>query len=161
MNCVRALRSNGVDLEATWVGGDDSLRGQADEAGVTVTGWLPREEGLVLLTTADLYLHTAAWEGFPVAVLEAVDANVPTLVRSIRAFDGLGLPSFSSEADLVRQVIAIDQESALEELRLRSARALAAHTPEAQRAALLKAYGAATSSAQPTNTRPASEEGKV
>lgn len=159
MDCVRALRSHGVDLEATWVGGDDTLRDQAEEAGVTVTGWLPREEGLELLTGADLYLHTAAWEGFPVAVLEAVRANVPTLVRSIPAFDGLGLPSFASEADLVRQVVAINEESVLEELRERGSRALGSHTPEAQRASLLKAYAVATNSVRPKSTRHAYEEG--
>ncbi len=157
MHCVSALRDSGIDLEATWVGGDDTLRGQAEDAGVKVTGWLSREKGLELLTAADLYLHTAAWEGFPVAVLEAAHANVPTLVRSIPAFEGLGLPSFTSEVDLVQQVKTMNQESALDDLRAKSARALAAHTPEAQRASLLEAYATAIDSAQPANLGRASE----
>ncbi|SMH34702.1 Glycosyltransferase involved in cell wall bisynthesis [Rathayibacter oskolensis] len=91
---VADLRAAGHDLDALWIGGgrDDRIQGLLDQAGVRVTGWLPRESALEILVTADLYLHVARWEGFPVAVLESVALGVPTIVRAIPAFDDVALP---------------------------------------------------------------------
>ena len=54
------------DLRAVWLGdGDPALRERLRAGGVEVTGWLPREATFARLGAADLYLHSARWEGFP------------------------------------------------------------------------------------------------
>ena len=50
------------------------------EAGVEVTGWLPRDEVARQLERADVYLSTSSWEGMPVSVIEAMLAGRPVIV---------------------------------------------------------------------------------
>lgn len=89
-DCVDQLRNSGLDIDARWIGGGDpEMETMLEEGGITLTGWLPRAEALGHLKTADLYIHTALWEGFPLAVLEASILNVPTLVRDIDAFEDI------------------------------------------------------------------------
>lgn len=94
VSAVRALRESGLDVDAVWIGGGDDallLDAMAD-AGIRVTGWLPREDGLLAMTQADVYLHTARWEGFPVGVLEVSALGIPAVVRRIPAFTGVHMP---------------------------------------------------------------------
>ncbi|MEZ9282174.1 glycosyltransferase [Vibrio cyclitrophicus] len=80
-----ALAKNfkGSNLEFIWIGdGEDSLKQKLIEAGVTVTGWKPRDEVIQELYSADLYLSTALWEGMPVSLIEACAANLPIVARS-------------------------------------------------------------------------------
>ncbi|QEW02158.1 glycosyltransferase family 4 protein [Microbacterium lushaniae] len=138
--CIREARRQGVEVDATWVGGDSTLQSTAEADGVTVTGWLPREEALRHVRTADIYLHTAAWEGFPVAVLEAVALGVPTVVRRIPAFESLDLPQFTSATEFA-DVAGEAQDPRLRRILLSRAEvALSDYTPETQRLALLSAY---------------------
>lgn len=93
LSAVAALRQTGHQVRATWIGGGDSiLTQQLRDEGISVTGWVERTEVLRQLAQQDLYLHTAAWEGFPLAVIEAVHCNVPVVVRNIPAFDAVALP---------------------------------------------------------------------
>ncbi|MCU1513722.1 MAG: glycosyl transferase, group 1 [Microbacteriaceae bacterium] len=139
---IRALRESGVDVEARWIGGGDaSVEAELTAAGVQVTGWLTRSAGLEALSKADLYLHTAAWEGFPIAVLEAEALEVATVVRRIPAFDDEGLPAMISRpeefADRWPEFADEDARVALVGL---SRHALADHTDQSQRTALLDAW---------------------
>ncbi|MCU1616854.1 MAG: hypothetical protein JWO98_4394 [Frankiales bacterium] len=84
---VQQLRAVVPGLRATWLGdGDRESRRALEAAGVEVTGWLPRGGTLERLAEADLYLHSALWEGFPLMVAEAVAVHVPTLVRPLPSF---------------------------------------------------------------------------
>jgi glycosyltransferase involved in cell wall biosynthesis len=76
----------------TWVGGgsDDDVAFQ-EAAGVEVTGWVDRSESLRRMTQADVYVHTAAWEGCPMTVLEAAALAVPIVGRRIPALEALGV----------------------------------------------------------------------
>ena len=81
------------ELRFTWIGdGPQDYVDVLAAAGVGVTGWI--DEGSVLKTLAesDVYLHSAAWEGFPVALLNAVRAGLPPVVRSIPATRLRGAP---------------------------------------------------------------------
>lgn len=69
-----ARRCDGVDAEFIWVGGGVDLP-ILQEAGVTVTGWVPRETARAQLREADVVLHLAAYEGLPLALLEAMAAG--------------------------------------------------------------------------------------
>lgn len=77
-----------------WIGGGDSERELLlQEAGVEVTGWITRPEVVGHLKGVDLYYHTAAWEGFPISVLEASQIKKPILLRGIAPFKEEGLPT--------------------------------------------------------------------
>ncbi len=91
-----------------WVGdGDGRHRKPLEEQRVEITGWLPRRQVLARLQKADLYVHTAAWEGNPMSLLEAAALGVPTVARSIPALTSLGYPDcLKSPADMTRAVLA-------------------------------------------------------
>lgn len=89
-DAVRALRRAEPSLRAVWLGdGVPERRAALEEAGVEVTGWLPRSDVLRQLGQADVYLHSALWEGFPLMVAEAIALGVPTLVRPVPSFEAV------------------------------------------------------------------------
>lgn len=138
--CVKAARDAGIDVDATWIGGNDELAREAADYGVTVTGWLAREKNLRMVSAADLYVHTAAWEGFPVAVLESVAMGVPTLVRAIPAFEGTDVPRFTSPSAFVDKLRNLKSEADLKALLAQGAQLLDQFNAGAQRQALLEIY---------------------
>lgn len=89
------LRS--ANIKFMWIGnGDTSLRSALEEAGVRVTGWLPNSRVRELVASASLYLHTARWEGAPIAPLEATELGIPVLIRDVPTMRGLGYFSAGS-----------------------------------------------------------------
>jgi glycosyltransferase involved in cell wall biosynthesis len=94
VSTVRLCRELGVTANFTWIGdGDSKLVENLTANDVRVTGWLPRNQALQLLADADLYVHSAAWEGSPISLLEARALDVPVLARSIPSVESLGFPS--------------------------------------------------------------------
>jgi glycosyltransferase involved in cell wall biosynthesis len=138
-------RELGLPVRWLWVGGG----GPADEqelreAGVLTTGWLPRASALGWLATADAYVHTAAWEGAPVSVLEAAALGLPILARRSPALARLSLPVLcDTPEELIEEVRFLLDERRRAELRAHSKRLLYQHSPEAQRSALQRVYAAA------------------
>lgn len=89
-DAVVSLRRAGIDVRAKWVGGGDlQLTRLLEESQIEVTGWLRRESVFAELGRADLYVHSARWEGFPVAILEVAALGVPIVVRDISAFESI------------------------------------------------------------------------
>lgn len=129
-----------------WIGdGDPAARARLREAGVEVTGWLPNAEVLRLLRNADVYVHAAAWESAPMALLEAVAAGLPVVGRRIEALAELGVPDLvETPAELAAAVRALADP----EERIRATRrvrvALRENTPQVQAARLAEAYGLVT-----------------
>jgi glycosyltransferase involved in cell wall biosynthesis len=142
---VRRSRTLGLPLRWTWVGGgapdqEAALR----DAGAVVTGWLPRQAALDRLAAADAYVHTAAWEGFPVSVLEAAALGLPIVARRIPALEALGVSALCDTPDgLVRAACSLLHRPAWEAVARRSRRLVERHQPAAQRAALETAYAIA------------------
>lgn len=67
-----------------WIGGapgDEAAPLQ--RAGVPVTGWLAHEQALAELSGATVLLHWSAWDGAPVAVLEAMARDVVVVASDI------------------------------------------------------------------------------
>ncbi len=88
-----------------WIGdGEDEYKQVLLEAGVEITGWKSAAEVYELLESSDIYLHTATYEGFPIAVLDAVALDVVTLVRDIPAFNGTPLTSLESPAAAAQMI---------------------------------------------------------
>lgn len=70
-----------------WIGGGEADATQALlDAGVEVTGWITRPQVLAHMKGLDLYFHSAAWDGFPISVLEAAKLDLPILLRRIGPF---------------------------------------------------------------------------
>jgi len=138
-------RELGLPLRWIWVGGGEPAQEQAlRDADVLVTGWSPRPAALGWLATADVYVHTAAWEGAPVSVLEAAALGLPVVARRNPALAALGVPSLCDTPEaLIGVVGSLVDERRRAELRAHSERLLRQHRPEAQREALDRVYAAA------------------
>ena len=82
-----------IACDFVWLGdGPPGLRASIEAEGVVVSGWLPHAQVLRRMAESDLYLHTAAWEGNPMSLLEAADMDLPTIARSIPSLSSLGFP---------------------------------------------------------------------
>jgi len=140
-----ALRDSNLLETATWIGGgaegSHSYADQLTSAGVEVTGWLSKEAVAEIMSKADIYVHSAAWEGFPLAVLDAVGAGKPAMVREVECFASLpGTVKFSTPDELVtilrQSDIQVWGESNLANWRA----TLRDNTPGQQREMLLRVY---------------------
>ena len=86
---IDALRGAEVPSRAVWIGSGEAQGVRTlNSSGVEVTGWLARSHAQARLEGAQVYVHTAQWEGFPMSVLEAAAAGVPIVARRIGAFSG-------------------------------------------------------------------------
>ncbi|NEK84282.1 glycosyltransferase family 4 protein [Blastococcus saxobsidens] len=141
---VRALRQELPGLRAVWFGdGDQAGRGLLDDAGVEVTGWLPRSAVLDELRAADLYLHSARWEGFPLMVAEATALGVPTLVRPVPSFgDVPGALRMGGAEDLAPALGCLRDPEAARSNTLGWQEHLAGNTVPVQAEALARVYRA-------------------
>lgn len=145
VEATERIRARGIDVDPVWMGGGrEEVAAVLEAAGVEVTGWVPHGEVASRLACSDVYLHTAAWEGFPIAVLEAVRSGVPTLVRRISAFgtlpDALTIDR-GLETMIDRWLAGPEAFAEWAELNVASWRdRLRNHTPAHQRAALAEAY---------------------
>ncbi|WGX94731.1 glycosyltransferase [Nocardioides sp. L-11A] len=146
LSAWRELRQRGGDVGALWIGGGDAAGvARLEASGVEVTGWVSRDRVLDLLASARLYLHTAAWEGFPMSVLEAHRSGLPILVRDIPAFHHVPATVRAGDpgelASLAEQILLDPSCAAADANRSVWEDALSAHSPALQRARLLEAYG--------------------
>ncbi|QEY70410.1 glycosyltransferase family 4 protein [Pseudomonas denitrificans (nom. rej.)] len=89
----RALAEGCADVaHFKWIGGGDAqVTAEMIQAGIEVTGWRPRGEVIAHMKGLDLYFHTAAWDGFPISVLEAAKLDLPIALRRIGPFSAEGL----------------------------------------------------------------------
>ncbi|RZF30053.1 glycosyltransferase [Paraburkholderia sp. UYCP14C] len=75
---ARLFDSGGAEF--VWIGdGDAALKQTLEDAGVRVTGWLPRANVLDAVAQADIYLSTATWEGMPISLIEAMTLGTPVV----------------------------------------------------------------------------------
>lgn len=143
---IAMLVGRTASLRAEWIGGGDqdtTLR--IRHAGVQVTGWLDEPAVRQRLDAATVYVHTARWEGFPIAVLEAVSAGLPVVARAIPALqDGPKEWLFGAPDEGAELVLSL-QDPDVRRRNLAAWRAaLAENTAEIQRERLLLAYALPT-----------------
>lgn len=129
-------------IEAVWVGDGEPRYVDVLEAnGVTVTGWLSRSEALQTMAGADLYLHTASWEGFPISILEAAGLGLPVVSRLRPYLRGVDMPAvLRSPDEFVGVVGDLRRPGALDTLRQLTAAALSGNSDAHQRVALGELY---------------------
>ncbi|MGF1848321.1 glycosyltransferase [Vibrio lentus] len=91
--------------DMVWIGGGEaSYVKNLEESGVVVTGWIERKSALEHLSNADFYFHTAAWDGFPISVLEAAKMNKPMILREIGSFSSEGLHTVNSIDKAIKEI---------------------------------------------------------
>lgn len=102
---ARILSALAPHARVGWIGGaTDGGDRPVREAGIPVTGWLPRGEALDRLGDATVYVHWSAWDGQSLALLEAFARDVVVVASDIPA---------NREVVGPRQVCA-DEKSAIE-----------------------------------------------
>ena len=132
-------------VRCVWVGdGDVRLRKALEQAGVFVTGWVSSEAAQKYIAEADLFLHTAEWEGAPITLVDAAAIGVPVIVRSIQHLEGLG---FTGGGQTPIELAATVNKFLLDEsfrndVAARTRETAAVHSSTAQRRALLALYKA-------------------
>ncbi|WP_210576664.1 glycosyltransferase family 4 protein [Streptomyces sp. GESEQ-4] len=126
-----------------WLGGGEPAhRERLERAGVTVTGWLDHHDLQRLLAQADVYAHTALWEGAPMTLLEAVGLGRPVVARRIPALESLGLPGLvDTPAELAAAAVALLKDGPSKGAEERMAKLFVEHSPERQRTMLRHVYG--------------------
>lgn len=70
------------DCQFIWIG-DGELRKELTAGNIQITGWLPREEALAMISALDIYLQTSLWEGLPFTVIEAMVLGKPVLATDV------------------------------------------------------------------------------
>lgn len=128
--------------EFVWIGGGKrSHEAFLTRAGVRVTGWLTQEEMVAEIDDLDLYVHTAAYEGFPLAVLDVAARGVPMLARAIAPLRATPLEQFGDPEQAHALIAhAIDDEVFRDRLRLAGEDLLRVMNPAAQTAALMQVW---------------------
>ena len=139
---VTALRATEPDLRAVWLGdGPAEEKAALEGGGVAVSGWMPRGEAMAVLAEADLYLHSARWEGFPLMVAEAAALRVPTLVRSVPSFADLPRElTLHGSTDLAGALALLAEPAAAAANVSCWSSVLQSNTTAGQRAALVDVY---------------------
>jgi glycosyltransferase involved in cell wall biosynthesis len=130
-------------VQMVWIGGGDA-DGEASlrRCGVDITGWVTRAEATARLSQAHAYLHTAAWEGLPLTLLEAATLQLPLVLRRIPALEEVVVPTRGfGPASLAASIGELRHRDRYEEAVAASRRFLDEHTPERQQLALAQLYG--------------------
>ena len=147
LRVVQRIRAEVPDVRAVWLGDGEAAYGTAlRSGGVEVSGWLPRKETLERLSAADLYVHSAVWEGFPLMVAEAAALRVPTLVRRLPSFADVPAElTLAGESDVRPALLCLADPGAAQANVAGWSTVLRHNTAEEQRAALIDAYSGARS----------------
>lgn len=98
--------------EVIWIGdGDPVWVLKMKQVGIEVTGWLEQKEALCRMNEADVYFHTAAWEGLPISVLEACSMGIPVVARNIEALKDIGVETlFDTPSEALSWVLMMTNE---------------------------------------------------
>ncbi|GHV70296.1 glycosyl transferase [Spirochaetia bacterium] len=107
------------EISFCWIG-DGPLKDRLSAPNITISGWLGKAEVAQRLAQTGIYLSTAAWEGLPFGVLEAMNAGCALLLRDIPGNRDLVIPGengylFSNEYDAAKLLreMQIDKEKIL------------------------------------------------
>jgi len=136
---ARILAAVRGQADVEWIGSATSAEGESlSRAGVSTTGWLSHEQALERLAGATVLLHWSAWDGAPLAVLEAVARDVVVVASDIPAnaelLGAAGVePDEGAAIDAIRRLLADPQGlvDRLAEQRVRTAGRTAARMAEA------------------------------
>ncbi|MFE4196485.1 glycosyltransferase family 4 protein [Paenarthrobacter sp. NPDC056912] len=122
-----ALGDRIPSVRLQWIGdGEPQLRKELEQAGIEVTGWLDASGVAESLASSAVYVHTAAYEGFPLSILDAAAQGVPIAARTISALEGSGLLQAADPIGVAELVAAILNDAETRALAQAANRALLA-----------------------------------
>ncbi|MDR0950914.1 MAG: glycosyltransferase [Candidatus Ancillula sp.] len=125
--------------------GTEEEREDFKKKGVRVSGWLDTKKLVKQMVNSDIYIHTAKWEGFPIAIKDAIEIGLPIIALNrpylMSAPKEWLFKSKYDAADMIRDLVHSD------ELRRQCAYAWQEayngnDTPQAQKCALQEVYSA-------------------
>lgn len=103
---ARAVIARRPDASFVWIGdGDPALSADLTAAGVRITGWVGGPALADELSAATVYFHSADYEGFPLAVLDAAALDRPVVARRIDALVDTPLHLFDTETECADAVL--------------------------------------------------------
>ena len=110
MDLPRRLSEAGLAVECVWVGdGEAETRALLHQNGWRVTGWVDSAEVGKLVGSAAVLLHPARYEGFSLAIVEALSHGTPVVARRIPAnAEFRGVRTFTSTEEalvLLRELL--------------------------------------------------------
>ncbi len=139
------LRDRGVPASCVWIGdGDADLRGRLEQHGWTVTGWVASSEVRTLVESALVLLHPARYEGYSLAIMEALSHGTPVIARRIPANEEFsGVRTFADTEEAVTLLCELlTREDVWEGLSQEAVDYIErSHGWEAQTRALCRLYG--------------------
>jgi glycosyltransferase involved in cell wall biosynthesis len=138
-----AASSRDAPWRYVWIGdGDPDAREELVRSGVEVTGWTSPDKAARRVAGAQLYLHSAAWEGGPLSTIEAATLGTPVLARDIPSMRSLGYALAGEQPDQLAGAVTryfSDSEFAQNVVR-RTAAVVEASTTVAMSSAVHDAY---------------------
>ncbi len=136
------VRAQIADVEFCWIGdGDRSLRAELEARDIFVTGWISSDEVRARLRNSTLYVHSAAYEGFPLSILDAAACDVPVVARAIPALAHTALVTGADAAQVADRAVGVLTDEQHRGVAQEATRALlATMDPEALSRALRKLY---------------------
>jgi glycosyltransferase involved in cell wall biosynthesis len=125
-----------------WIGdGDEDLRSSLEAAGIEVSGWKQGEDLVAELDSADLYIHSAKYEGFPLSILDAAARGLPVIARRIDALEGSAAFQVSTPEEVVQTMQrCVEDPNFRRSLLERSRQILLVMNEEEQRVAWSEVY---------------------
>ncbi len=101
-------RNPNQEFRFIWIGdGSEEYKIRLKASKIEVTGWKESSEVFQILSETDIYVHSAYYEGFPIAVLDALALDVPAVVRDIPAYHGTPLEVAESVDVAVQKITEI------------------------------------------------------
>jgi glycosyltransferase involved in cell wall biosynthesis len=104
---------NNPKIKFIWIGDGEinsKIKHEMVEAGIHVTGWLKQNQVFEILTSTEVYFHTAKWEGFPISLIEAAKYQKKIILRFGNYLEKLNLSNIvkkpNEAALLINQVIS-------------------------------------------------------
>jgi glycosyltransferase involved in cell wall biosynthesis len=137
---VQAIRASYPGTTAAWYGdGSPSLRARLEASGIRVSGWWPLERIIAdMAGRPSVYLHSAAWEGFPLTLLEVAAVGFPIVARSIPALAEVPEPSkFARPCEAPQAIRRVGQPGVASST---ASAILTGHDDATQRERLVDAY---------------------
>jgi glycosyltransferase involved in cell wall biosynthesis len=139
------LSDQEVPASCVWVGdGDAETRAQLEQHGWTVTGWVASSEVARLVGSAAALLHPARYEGYSLAIVEALSHGTPVIARRIPANEEFsGVRTFANTDQAVALLCELlVREAVWDELSKEAVDYIErSHGWEAQARALCQLYG--------------------